>query len=440
MCCLFAALVATGCSAERSVVQSPADAAEASGLEAAVASYLGPWIERGDFKGVVLIARGDEVLVHRSFGFGASGLPEPSTSAAFRIASLTKTLTAGAILIYRERGLLGLEDPLARFLPGFPSADEITIEHLLAHAGGVQNPDESLFWGPPITLTELTENIASKPLLFEPGSRHQYSNAGYNLLARVIEIVSGRSFEGALGDAILGPLGMTSTGNYFGPGPAVLVGGRSPGPGPSGTHPVTGQTFTAAIGSGSLASTAPDLHRWALAVARRELFSMDGLFWPFGWGKIEAAGRHGLEQTGLAAGYSSSLAVFADEEVVVVCLNSVEAADWTRWNQALSELAFGQAVDTPDLPKPAPPPADLDRFVGVYEGDTGAARIENAGGLFLYVGESSTGKYLTPSDEGDFFLRNDVGRVRFEPTKGGNASILLWDFGDSALEFKRVGE
>ena len=131
----------------------------------------------------VLVVR-DGAVVHRAaYGLANVELGVPNRpETVFRIASVTKTFTAMAILQLCERGRLGLDDRLSRFLPEFPGATEITVRHLMTHTAGV--PDFVSF-----------EEAKTRPPESRPGERLNYSNIGYEMLGRIIEAVSGLSYE-----------------------------------------------------------------------------------------------------------------------------------------------------------------------------------------------------------------------------------------------------
>src|SRR5262245_4436054 len=115
-------------------------------LGVSVDRYLAPYIDRRDFSGVVLFAR-DGNVVHKAYGLADSKTGVLNTvRTRFRIASLTKTFTAAAIVMLAERKRLSLNDPLSKFLPGYPNGDKIRIHHLLSHAAGVANPEPADFF------------------------------------------------------------------------------------------------------------------------------------------------------------------------------------------------------------------------------------------------------------------------------------------------------
>jgi len=442
--CVLLSLLIAACSGAPEPPAAPATGATpgSGALAARVNSYLAPYIEAGLFHGVVLIARGGEVLLHEAHGLAdaEAGIPN-ALDTRFRIASLTKTFTSAAVIVLRDRGLLSFDDPLSKYVDGFPEGEKITIEHLLAHASGASNPDDFLGEKGEVPLADLVENIRSKPLLFEPGTESRYSNAGYNLLAFVIEKVTGSTYDGFLHETFFDPLGMQDTG-HFGADEAAprFARGHTPGPGSPGLLRTPLSHVSAFLGAGSLSSTAADLHRWARAVAREEIFSLDGLRWPYGWGKIETDGHKGISQTGANTGFVSSLTVFPEEEVYVVCLNDVEAGMWTQWANDLASIAFDRPVATPVLPAEVPvDQATLDSYEGVYRAEDGNTyRAVNEGGLFIHWNDRKVGKYLTPLGEGRFQPRSDAGVIRFENDATGRPVRLVWDFGESSLVFDRV--
>jgi CubicO group peptidase (beta-lactamase class C family) len=202
-------------------------------LEAKVDAYLAPYVTSRDFSGVVLIARGDKILFRKGYGMANYELGVPNTpDTKFRIASLTKSFTVAAIVMLQEKGRLRFEDRLDKFLPGFPRADRITLLHLLTHRSGVAEPDFGAIFSRRVTPDELIATFKDKPPLSEPGKEEHYSNAGFALLARVVEKASGQPYGKFLRDHIFKPLGMDDTG-YFDEAEIVpkRASGYAPGPG-----------------------------------------------------------------------------------------------------------------------------------------------------------------------------------------------------------------
>jgi CubicO group peptidase (beta-lactamase class C family) len=193
--------------------QKVTDSRVASQLEA----YLKPFTETGNFTGAVLVARKGRVLFRHAYGMANYELQIPNSPATrFHIASVSKPFTAMTILQLEEQERLRVSDPVARFIPDFPNGDRIKLEHLLTHTSGIPNvndlPDYDTFARSPHTIEQLVAKFSSLPLDFQPGSDYHYSNSNYNLLALILEKVSGETY-GDVRKHILDPAGMQKTGH-----------------------------------------------------------------------------------------------------------------------------------------------------------------------------------------------------------------------------------
>ncbi len=177
------------------------------------------------------VARGDQVVFAR--GYGKADLDRGSPvypESLFRIASLSKPITAVAILQLVEQGRLRLEDrvfELLKVVPHFeagrteidPRLARITVRHLLQHTAGWDRDQsfdpmfqsvriaESLGEPPPASAEMVIRFMAGQPLDFDPGERYAYSNFGYCLLGRIIEQVSGEPYEQYVRERVFAPLG-----------------------------------------------------------------------------------------------------------------------------------------------------------------------------------------------------------------------------------------
>ncbi len=152
---------------------------DASALPSKLGAYLQPYVKANDFSGVVLLAQGDRVLSVREYGMAdrAHALRN-RRSTAFRLASLSKTFTAAAIVMLMERGTVHLHDPLSHFFPEFPNGDHITVEQLLSHESGVGELDSPDLMRGCVGSDEMVRRIAKVPPFFAPGTSDRYSNEG----------------------------------------------------------------------------------------------------------------------------------------------------------------------------------------------------------------------------------------------------------------------
>ena len=183
-----------------------------------IEAYLAPFVDSGNFTGAVLISRHGKVLLRQAYGLANYELGVPnSPRMRFHIASVSKPFTAAAILQLQEKGGLRLSDTVSRFLPDFPEGDKIRLENLLTHTSGIRDindlADYDDFARSPHTPPELVAKFAGLPLQFQPGAKYSYSNSNYNLLALILERVSGESYPDYLRRHIFGPAGMEESGH-----------------------------------------------------------------------------------------------------------------------------------------------------------------------------------------------------------------------------------
>ena len=188
-------------------------------------SFFSALSKNGQFNGNVLIAENGSIVYERSFGLADIANRKMLTpESSFPIASITKTFTATAILQLKQQGKLNLEDHVTQFLPNFPYKT-VTIKHLLSHTAGLPIYD-SLFFAmipkhPDTVFTNkdlIPAFISTKaPLIFVPGEDFSYNNVNYNILALVIERLSGVSYGAYLSEHIFKPAGMkyTTLSNFF---------------------------------------------------------------------------------------------------------------------------------------------------------------------------------------------------------------------------------
>ena len=184
---------------------------------------IGAYLKRmGDaeiFSGAVVIARDGKPVFAQGYGYADREKKIPNApDTPFLMASMTKPFTGLAIGQLVEQGKLGYDDPLSKFLPDFPdpeSAKKIRIKHLLSHTSGLARegaPLESSSMDHPTTVKAMVDAFERKPLAFEPGTKMLYSNVGFVLLGRIIEIVTGQDYYDYVQKNVFARGGATSAG------------------------------------------------------------------------------------------------------------------------------------------------------------------------------------------------------------------------------------
>ena len=196
--------------------------ASAVGADKAVQidALMSQYHDFGLFNGTVLVADGGNVIYKKGFGLANMEWDISHTpDTKFRLGSITKQFTAALILQLVSEGKIGLKAPIGTYLPDYPkpTADKVTIHHLLTHTSGIPSYTSMPNFRKEISRdsyepSDFVKIFSSEDLEFEPGSKFKYNNSGYFLLGVVIETIRGRSYEEALRERIFGPLGMNDSG------------------------------------------------------------------------------------------------------------------------------------------------------------------------------------------------------------------------------------
>ncbi|MBI2807472.1 MAG: beta-lactamase family protein [Planctomycetes bacterium] len=196
-----------------------------------VAAVLKPFVDKGNLAGAVtLVADKDKILSLEAVGYADVGARRPMlVDFLFWIASMNKPITGAGLMLLVDEGKVSLDDPIEKFLPEFKglwlisekSKDRVvltkpkrlvTVRDVLNHTSGM--PFRSAMEIPTIDVMPLRDCVRSyalTPLNSEPGTKYVYSNAGINTAGRIIEVVSGMSYEDFMQKRLFGPLGMKDT-------------------------------------------------------------------------------------------------------------------------------------------------------------------------------------------------------------------------------------
>ncbi|MEW6319545.1 MAG: serine hydrolase domain-containing protein [Acidobacteriota bacterium] len=292
-------------------------------------------------------------------GFGLADVEQevpvrPDT--VFRIASISKPITAVAVMQLVERGRVSLDDPVQRYVPAFPQKGEqvVTIRHLLTHTSGIRHyrGDEFNSTVSYDTVEAALSIFKDDPLLFPPGARYSYSTYGYNLLGGVVERASGLAFEVYLQERIWKPAGMTATALER-PGDVVRFRARQYVRSPSGLHNAPYADLSVKWAGGGMISTATDLIRFHVALEEGRLLKPETLarmYTPFtlndgrkssyglGWElPVDEKGRPWIAHSGGATGGTTYLLRDPARRLAVAILANVQNAPGLR------QIAIGLA-------------------------------------------------------------------------------------------------
>ena len=216
----------------------------------------------------IAIVRDGHLVYTAAYGYARlSPAVRATTKTRYQIASISKSITAQALLLLEQDGKLSLEDRVSRWVEELPDRDEVTVRQLLQHTSGFPDHYPQTYpAGPrvrPIAPDAIVAEWGRHPLLFEPGTHFRYSNLNYVVAGLIAEKAAAQPFFQFLQDRIFAPLGMTATVNVDDVGPQTAnlatgyvryeLGNLRPAP-------TEGQGWS--FGAGQVVTTAGDLARW----------------------------------------------------------------------------------------------------------------------------------------------------------------------------------
>jgi len=310
------------------------------GLVKAVQERVAGKTAKDQFSGAVLISHSGRILLQKAYGLADRANHKLNTlDTQFRFGSMGKMFTTVAIMQLVQDNKIDLNAPIGRYLTSYPNPDvatKVTVAHLLTHTGGtgdIFGPEFNKRKGSLRSLKDYVSLYGSRALNFDPGSRASYSNYGFILLGRIVETVSGLSYDEYTRQYVFAPARMTSTGNdpessvlprravsYMGSGTKIS---RA-----DDTLPVSGTS------AGGGYSTVGDFNRFVNALTsdrllRRETFQKlkdgglkisGGHFTPFDFGGSMAEIGPFIGHGGGAPGMSGSLFHFLQNGYTIVVL------------------------------------------------------------------------------------------------------------------------
>ena len=224
---------------------------------------------------VTVVATRDKILHCEATGLADIARNEPmQVDSLFWIASMTKPITAVALLMLQDEGKLKVSDPVAKYIPEFaglktPSNKpaDLTVAQLMTHTSGMGEGDSAAI-AKAHTLSDLIPIFLAAPMQFEPGTRWRYTQSSINTAARIVEIVSGQPFDVFVQQRILDPLGMKNTTFYPTRKPSVhlvVAYSKNRSTGALTAVPekgIFGVEGHPPLGNGGLFSTGPDYARF----------------------------------------------------------------------------------------------------------------------------------------------------------------------------------
>jgi CubicO group peptidase (beta-lactamase class C family) len=306
----------------KTISRENAQATLASKVDSLFTAYLD-----SSLAGSVIVAEKGVVILQKAYGYSNNETKKPNTvNTLFNVASIGKQFTVYAILNLEREGKLKTTDYLTKYIGSFGGTrDSITIEHLLIHRSGIAKGGVELDYS---TRDKFIQSVKTASAdAFTPGKGYRYSNAGFSMLAAVVEIVSGTSFEEYLFKNIFTPLKMNSTGYPWEMriDKSLLATGYN-----SKRQPLPVQEdIWAARGPGNIVTTMEDLFKWIMAYKNNNFLSPEMRnkilteYFPneesFGWTKtVTKRNTKFLHKGGGRPDFESRLMWFPDDDVIII--------------------------------------------------------------------------------------------------------------------------
>lgn len=395
----------------------------------------------------VIVTRKGEPIFRRGYGLADMELKVPvQPDMVFRVGSVTKQFTAVAILMLEEQGKLSVTDPIAKFLPDYPTAGQtITIEHLLTHTSGIKSytsmPEWLSKWRTDMSLGSLIDMFKNQPMDFKPDERWLYDNSGYILLGAIIEKASGESYEEFIEKKIFEPLGMKDS--YYDRTERIIpkrVKGYQRTA--NGFQNAPYLSMTQPYAAGSLASSVDDLAQWDAAIWNNKLIKKESLAkahtphrlangqstaYGYGWALGSYEGHRTVEHGGGIHGFASYVLSMPDDGVYVAILTNGSAGPKLspqRLAVQMAAIALDKPVQEPKAVSMAP--EQLKRYPGVYsvrENEEQTITLEGNQLFWQPKGGQKTAIY--PLSNSEFFIKDSLTRIGFVLDANGTPTRLV---------------
>jgi CubicO group peptidase (beta-lactamase class C family) len=322
-----------------------------------------------NFNGTVLVASGGKIDYLAGVGIAnRQNITDILPQTKFKIASITKTFTAVLILRLFEQGKIDLNATIGQYLPEYkgPGRDKVTIHHLLTYSSGIANCEGNtgiLVYQSPISTDDFIAEYCSGSLAFEPGTQFSYNNGDYIILGKIIEKITGNTFEEQLKREILEPLEMENTDMLY---------SKEIIPGLADTYNIDDSTgvyykddpmyIENYYAAGSMYSTAEDLFKFDQAIFNHNLLNkkttdlmltpypaLYGVaygFWvtenTFGAESIKVANRQGS-----IWGANADWLHLIDKNITILVLSNTNATNLPELTEQLVLLSTGQNTTLP---------------------------------------------------------------------------------------------
>lgn len=390
--------------------------------------------------GEILVAQKGQIVYRKAFGMANMELDvSMKENMVFHIGSLTKQMTAVAILQLLEQGKLSLQDDIRKYLPDYQVLpDTITIEHLLTHTSGIAgNPGPSTTPNAERGPGDLVASYKNQPIEFRAGTKWNYNNANYYLLGYIIEKLSGKSYARYMNEYIFKPAGMNST--CFCTIDTILKNKASGYI--NGRNGIVNDRISGMLtlySSGGIQSTAEDMFRWNQAIKSNLLVKKETMaraftafklkdgqdsHYGYGWHIQDIHGSLSLRHGGAVSGFVAEELYLPEEDVFVIALFNAHSKTPTGvLTRLIAALAIGKPYSFKEIPLES---KLLKSYAGVYNNAADEWVIITEANNQLYFQRPGGVRYpIKASAKDNFFFDKDYLWIEFFRDSGGAPNKL----------------
>lgn len=370
--------------------------------------------------GSFLVAEKNKITFSKGYNLANRELKTPITKeTVFRIASVSKPVTAAAILLLEERGLLSTTDKLSKYIPDYPKGDSITIHHLLTHTSGIKDAFKLPFFTDsvicsPVTIDNLIKTFKDVPLEFSPGSRFRYSNSGYIILSYIIQQVSGKPFDSFIINNIFKPSGMANSGMFYTSAKKQAVGYTV---NVNGISETIKPHESVLLGAGAFYSTTGDLFKFCSALLSNRLLKKETIAkmltpytkegYGYGWFIKEENGNKTIWHQGGISGFSAYMQYSFANEILIVGLKNNDRLVLLPEQSVIESVVFQKPYELPIIFEETKVEVNiLQQYAGEYEiAPNAQIRLSVIDGNLVLKTPDGSSYRLYPSTNTLFFLK-----------------------------------
>jgi len=367
---------------------------------------------------------------------------ELATNSEFKLASITKQFTSAAILMLQEQGKLSIADKVHKYLPNLaPQLSDISIEHLMSHTSGFYRNPKNIkkHRKAAISIDKLMILLMKEEIKFPPGKQMSYSNSGYLLLGKIIEVVSKKTYGQFIETNIFNKLGMNNSyyGSKLNNSKEVIGYYQTRKSGIKKSKPVD---VSWAYSAGGLVSTVDDLAIWNRSLSQGLLISEknykmmitgfklnDGSFSRYGFGlnNVKIHERSAIIHQGSTPGFKTSAVYFPEEDIYIAVLSNDYSSKPFNLTLLLSAEILG--INYPDYAPFAMEKSQLNTFLGHYKIDNHSTRTLFVEEGLIYTRRDDSLPYeVMPISKNSFVYKGSLAYFVIDEKEAGKLTLSYY--------------